>query len=77
MSTQEKIIELLNTKISPALQSHGGDVAFVSYDEAGGILCVELTGACGTCPYAQETLRVTVESSIKSEIPEVTSVIRA
>lgn len=77
MSTQEKIMEVLNTKISPALQSHGGDVSFVSYDEASGTLCVELTGACGTCPYAQETLRMTVETAIKNDVPEVTSVIRA
>lgn len=77
MPTQEKIMEVLSTKISPALQSHGGDVTFVSYDEASGTLCVELTGACGTCPYAQETLRMTVESAVKNEIPEVTSVIRA
>lgn len=77
MSTQEKIIEVLTTKISPALQSHGGDVCFVSYDEASGTLCVELTGACGTCPYAQETLRMTVEAAVKNDIPEVTSVIRA
>lgn len=77
MSTQEKIVEVLSKKISPALQSHGGDVTFVSYEDASGTLCVELTGACGTCPYAQETLRMTVESEIRNEIPEVTSVIRA
>ncbi|MDL2297922.1 NifU family protein [Synergistaceae bacterium OttesenSCG-928-D05] len=77
MTTQEKIQEVITTKISPALQSHGGDVAFVSYDEAAGALIVELTGACGTCPYAQETLRMTVESAIRSEVPEVKSVVRA
>lgn len=77
MSTLEKITEVLDTKISPALQSHGGDVRFVSYDEASGTLCVELTGACGSCPYAQETLRMTVETAIKNDVPEVTSVIRA
>lgn len=77
MSTQEKIMEVLTSKISPALQSHGGDVSFISYDEASGTLCVELTGACGTCPYAQETLRMTVEAAVKTDVPEVTSVIRA
>lgn len=77
MTTQEKIIDVIKTKISPALQSHGGDAAFVSFDDASGTLLVELTGACGTCPYAQETLRMTVESAIKSEVPEVKTVLRA
>lgn len=77
MTTQEKIMEAIASKVSPALQSHGGDVAFVSFDEASGTLCVELTGACGSCPYAQETLRMTVEAAIRQEVPEVTSVIRA
>lgn len=77
MSTQEKILAILSNVIAPSLRSHGGDVEFVSYDEASGTLCVELKGACGTCPFAKETLRMTVERSIKDEIPEVTSVIRA
>ena len=77
MTTQEKIMETIKTTISPALQSHGGDVSFVSFDETSGTLRVELVGACGTCPYAQETLRMTVEAAIKQEVPEVLSVISA
>lgn len=77
MTTKEKIMEVITAKISPALQSHGGDVEFVSFDEAGGVLSVKLTGACGPCPFAQETLRTTVEAAIKSEVAEVKSVIRA
>lgn len=77
MTTQEKIIEALNTKVSPALQTHGGDASFVSYDEATGVLTVKLEGSCGTCPFAQETLRMTVEAAVKQEVPEVKSVERA
>jgi len=77
MTTEEKVIEVINTKVSPALQSHGGDVTFVSFDEKSGVLCVDLVGACGTCPFAQETLRMTVEEAIRQEVPEVKSVIRA
>ena len=33
MTTQEKIIEVLNTVVTPALQTHGGDATFVSFDE--------------------------------------------
>ena len=67
MTTQEKIMEVLNTVVTPALQTHGGDATFVSFDEESGTLCVELVGSCGTCPFAQETLRMTVEAAIKQE----------
>ena len=77
MTTQEKIMEVLNTVVTPALQTHGGDATFVSFDEESGTLCVELVGSCGTCPFAQETLRMTVEAAIKQEVPEVKSVVRA
>ncbi len=77
MTTQEKIMEVLNTVVTPALQTHGGDATFVSFDEESGTLCVELVGSCGTCPFAQETLRMTVEAAIRQEVPEVKSVVRA
>lgn len=75
-TTQEKIIKVMEAKVTPLLASHGGDVAFVSFDDASGTLYVNLVGACGTCPYAQETMRMAVESIIMQEIPEVTSVVR-
>ena len=77
MTTQERIIEVLNTVVTPALQTHGGDATFVSFDEESGTLCVELVGSCGTCPFAQETLRMTVEAAVRQEVPEVKFVIRA
>lgn len=77
MTVKERVMEVIDSKISPLLQSHGGDVTFVNFDEASGILYVELVGACGTCPYAQETLRMTVESAIREEVPEVKAVVKA
>jgi len=77
MTTQEKIQKVIDEKISPALAMHGGNVTFVNFDEASGVLSVELIGACGSCPYAQETLRMTVEAVIVEEVPEVKEVRRA
>ena len=77
MTTEQKIKETLENIVSPALQSHGGDATFVSFDEATGELAVKLEGSCGTCPFAQETLRMTVEAAVMNEIPEVKSVVRA
>lgn len=77
MTTEEKIRDILDNHISPMLQSHGGSCAFVKFDEPTGTLYVELQGACGTCPYALETLRGTVEQVVMSEVPEVKAVERA
>jgi len=77
VTTTEKILEVLGAKIRPALQSHGGDIDFVSFDETVGEVIVRLTGACGGCPFAQETLRRQVEAVLKQEIPEIVTVTRA
>ena len=77
MTIEEKIQQVINEKITPALQTHGGDVQFDDYDNENGILYVTLTGSCGTCPFAQETLRMTVEAVIVEEVPEVKEVRRS
>ena len=55
MTINEKIVEVIETKIRPALESHGGGIEFMGFDSAAGVLTVQLTGACGGCPHAQET----------------------
>ena len=77
MTVEEKIKNALAEHITPILQAHGGDCQFVKFDEETGILYVSLVGACGTCPYAQETLRMTVEQTIIKLVPEVKEVARA
>ncbi|NLI96737.1 MAG: NifU family protein [Synergistaceae bacterium] len=76
MTATEQILKVIEEEIKPALQSHGGDIEFVGFEESEGKLSVRLVGACGTCPFAQETLRVQVESVIKSIVPAVKSVVR-
>ncbi|MFP4481661.1 MAG: NifU family protein [Thermovirgaceae bacterium] len=76
MTTEKKIIDTIDSKIRPALQSHGGDIEYVSFDNGEGIVKVRLTGACGSCPFAQETLRAQVEAVLKKEIPEISGVVR-
>jgi len=74
MTTEEKILETIDSKIRPALQSHGGDIDYISFDD--GTVKVRLTGACGSCPFAQETLRAQVEAVLKEEVPEIVGVVR-
>ena len=49
------------------LQSHGGDIEFVSFKE--GHLVIRLQGACSSCPLASYTMRMGVERIIRAEVP--------
>jgi Fe-S cluster biogenesis protein NfuA len=60
--------------VRPSLQADGGDVEFVSVSEDG-VVSLKLTGACGSCPMSQMTLRMGIEKYLKKVVPEVTAVI--
>jgi len=70
---EEQIKAALNN-VRPSLQADGGDVEFVSVDDEG-VVSLKLTGACGGCPMAQMTLKMGIETYLKKEIPEVSSVV--
>lgn len=70
---EEKIRKALED-VRPSLQADGGDVEFVSVDEEGTV-SVKLTGACGSCPMSQMTLKLGIEKYLKKEVPEVSSVV--
>ena len=68
---QEKVEELIE-KIRPSLQADGGDVELISVED--GVVKVKLTGACGTCPMSQMTLKMGIEAAIRKDLPEIKSV---
>ena len=70
----EEQVKTALENVRPSLQADGGDVEFVSLSDDG-IVSVKLTGACGSCPMAQMTLKMGIENYLKKEIPEVNSVI--
>jgi Fe-S cluster biogenesis protein NfuA len=70
---EDQVKEALEN-VRPSLQADGGDVEFVSVDDAG-VVSVKLTGACGHCPMSQMTLKMGIESYLKKEVPRVTSVV--
>ena len=70
---EEKIKNALDN-VRPSLQADGGDVEFVSVSDDG-VVSVKLTGACGSCPMAQMTLKMGIENYLKKEVPEVSSVV--
>ena len=66
-------VEAALQKVRPSLQADGGDVQLLDVNEDG-VVKVKLTGACGTCPMAQMTLKLGIEKILKQNIPEITSV---
>jgi len=70
---EEKVKTALEN-VRPSLQADGGDVEFVSLSDTG-VVSVKLTGACGTCPMSQMTLKLGIEKFLKKEVPEVTEVV--
>lgn len=67
-------IEKALDQIRPALQADGGNVELVEVT-ADGVVKVKLTGACGCCPMAAQTLKFGVEKTLKEKVPSVTAVV--
>lgn len=70
LSRGELIARIIDLRIRPVLQAHGGDVAFVSFDEETNVVRVQLQGACNGCPNALITLKETVENFLKLCVSE-------
>lgn len=73
MQATEQILEVLES-IRPALHTDGGDVEFIDFDDAEGILQLRFLGACGECPISEQTLRQGIERRILSAVPQVREV---
>ena len=70
--TVNKILEVLDTKIRPAVARDGGDIKFKSFEN--GVVKVELQGSCSGCPSSLMTLKQGVQNLLKHCIKEVNSV---
>ncbi len=70
--TVKKIIDVLDTKIRPAVARDGGDIKFKSFIE--GVVTVELQGSCSGCPSSLMTLKQGVQNLLKHYVKEVNSV---
>ena len=72
-STDEKIINILEEYIRPAVEGDGGHIAFKSFDE--GVVTVALRGSCSGCPSSMITLKQGIENLLKHEVPGVVEVV--
>ena len=68
----DKIKEVLDSKIKPAVARDGGDIAFKSFKD--GVVIVELKGSCSGCPSSIMTLKQGVQNLLCHYVPEVEKV---
>lgn len=70
---EEKIKQMLDKYVMPAVQMDGGAIVFRSYED--GIVHLSMQGACSGCPSATITLKAGIEGLLKRMIPEVKEVV--
>jgi Fe-S cluster biogenesis protein NfuA/nitrite reductase/ring-hydroxylating ferredoxin subunit len=62
--------------VRPYLGSHGGDVHLIEVADGpeGGIVRLQFSGSCKSCPSSSVTLELAVEDAIRAAAPEVDSI---
>ena len=73
LDIEKKIINLLETKIRPAVERDGGDIKFEKYKD--GVVQVKLEGSCSGCPSSKMTLKQGVQNLLCHYIPEIKEVV--
>ncbi len=68
----EKIREVLDAQVNPAVAAHGGEIVLV--DVQGTEIFIEMGGGCQGCALSRMTLKQGVERMVRQAIPEVTAV---
>ena len=70
---EKQIINILETKIRPAVAKDGGDIKFKEFKD--GVVKVELQGSCSGCPSSTMTLKQGVQNLLCHYLPEVKEVV--
>lgn len=69
----QKIIQMLEDYVKPAVEQDGGAIHFRSFNN--GVVTVALKGSCSGCPSSTLTLKSGIENLLKQMIPQVTEVV--
>lgn len=67
-----QILELLETRVRPAVARDGGDITFHGFED--GVVFLKMRGACSGCPSASATLKMGIENMLRHYLPEVREV---
>jgi Fe/S biogenesis protein NfuA len=71
----QRVLQVLNEQINPAIAAHGGRADLVAVEEP--IAYLHLSGGCQGCGMAAATLRQGIEVAIFDAVPEITEVVDA
>ena len=71
--TAQKIKDLIDTYVKPAVESDGGNIEFKAFK--GGVVYVTLEGSCSGCPSSTVTLKSGIEGMLKRMVPQVQEVV--
>ncbi|MGH9045494.1 MAG: NifU family protein [Acidimicrobiales bacterium] len=70
-----RVRSVLDSLINPSIAAHGGRADLIAYDVAGGVAYLRLSGGCQGCAMSRMTLTQGIETALKEEVPEITSVV--
>tara|TARA_A100001037_G_scaffold244591_1_gene225538 strand:- start:153 stop:395 length:243 start_codon:yes stop_codon:yes gene_type:complete len=75
--TDGNVIEVLN-ELVPYIEADGGWLEYVEtdYTPEGPYVKVRLGGACSSCAYSAQTLKMGIERKLMEEIPAIQGVIQ-
>jgi Fe/S biogenesis protein NfuA len=72
-TTEEKVRQLLDQQVNPAIAAHGGYAALEKVED--GRAFITMGGGCQGCAMSAMTLRSGIEAAILEAIPEITEVV--
>ena len=71
--TEQAVAEVIESKVNPAVASHGGTVSLVGVDD--GQAVISFGGGCQGCGMADVTLKQGIEVMIMDEVEGITGVV--
>jgi len=69
----QKLKELIDTYVKPAVEMDGGNIEFKSWNQ--GVVTVIMQGSCSGCPSSTVTLKSGIEGMLQRMVPEVKEVV--
>jgi Fe-S cluster biogenesis protein NfuA len=71
--TEQRIRDILDQEIRPAVQGDGGDITLDRYEA--GVVYLHMRGSCSGCPSSTATLKMGIESRLREAVPELVEVV--
>jgi Fe-S cluster biogenesis protein NfuA len=72
-SVEQRIQEILDAEIRPAVAQDGGDITLDRFEN--GVVYLHMKGSCSGCPSSTATLKMGIEGRLRELIPEVAEVV--